>query len=166
VPGMGANTSAAVTPRSRKLLRILLQLLFLIVIVLLVFWIVHGRNAKKAVVQTTSLNQLSSILNKSTQSQVSKGDYGAYQSSQALIAKKYIIENDLTHAEQVMNKVLATVPQNKITSQTYFTMVDLETAKKDIPAQKKYLQLLITRLKADGDSQGAAAEQKYLDSLK
>jgi hypothetical protein len=167
-PGSDGYTTGAVAQvaKNKKPLKPLIFLMVIVIIALAAFWILHKHNAKKHTPQTTSLKDLSSIVDKSTQAQVTKGDYSTFQTAQDLIAKKYIIEKDLPHAEQVMNNVLSTVPKNKIMSQTYFTMVDLEAAKHDTTSQKKYLQLLIATLKAEGDSQGAAAEQKYLDSLK
>jgi uncharacterized protein YpmB len=169
VPRIGVPTSGRVSQPTKKTGSFIIKLLVVVILVALAYWLVHNHNEnnrKKQAAQPQTINQLESTLSKQTQPQVANGDYTTYQTTQGLIANKYISEKDLPDAERVMKDVLAKVPKDKIISQTYFTMVSLETAKKDNAAVKQYLQLLIAKLRSDGDSQGADAEQKYLDSLK
>lgn len=170
MPRVGMPVSAESAQPVKKILRFVVQLAFVVLLIFFIYFIVHKHNEntqnKKSAVKPTSLNAFEQESAKTDQSFLNGGDYTSYQSTKNLLASQFLAEHDIADAERVMNDVLVKVPKDKIVSQTYYTMVNIEKAKNDKTGIKQYLQLLIAKLQAEGDTKSADAWQKYLDGLK
>ena len=154
-------------PMNKKIARMLFQLAFVLIIIFVIYYLLHkNKPSDSNSFKPQTINQLESNLSKEDQGNLKKGDYATYQGTQSLLAKHYITAGDTADADRLMSTVFEKVPKDKINSQTYYVMVSLSESKKDNEALKKYLRLLIAQLKTDGETKGAAAEQKYLDSIK
>jgi hypothetical protein len=100
-----------------------------------------------------------------TSSYLKDKNYINYQRTQQDLAIEYIANKDYASAERVMNDVFKNTPTNKISSQTYMVMVEVEKGKGNTSEYKKYLKLTIDRLNLDGDKKTAALYQDELKGL-
>lgn len=91
-------------------------------------------------------------------------DYTSYINAQILLASHYTAVNDYKNAERVMNQVFVNVPADKVTSSAFNEMVAIEQSLGNQSEYKKYLNLLINKYKATGDTKDAQVAQKILDS--
>jgi hypothetical protein len=167
VPKLGAQPSGGPASKSKKLIKSIVQLVVLVVIISGAYFLLHKHNVNKSkTVEPRTVNQLQTDRSKADQSYLSSSDYVSYQLTQSLLVGGYISGKDLDSAQKVIDEVLSKVPKDKLTAATYSAKANLDKAKNDIPALKEDLKLLIERQKASGDTSGADASQKYLDSLK
>lgn len=166
VPGIGANTSGPVLSRGKKIIRFILWLIIVAAIVFGIYLLLNRNKNNGTVVNPRTINQFESDASKSTQKLLDTSDYASYQSTQSGIVSLYVAEKDTADAQRVMDEVFSKVPSNKLNSTTYFALVKIDAAKNDTAKLKNDLKVLVSKLRAEGDTKGADAEQKYLDSLK
>ena len=169
MPKLGMRTSGESISKSKKLVKLIVQFAVLAIIIGGLFFLVHRHNVNKSnstVVKPRTINQFESDLSKSTNGFLASSDYTSYQASQSVFVTQYLLEKDVADAQRVMDNVLAKVPANKLDSQTYTALVKIDEAKKDTAKLKSDLKILVEKQKAEGNTAGADASQKYLDSLK
>lgn len=147
------------------------KLLIVAIVVALVVggYLLHAhfkRRAERLASKPATAAQVEKVYKKSEDQALGIGDTDSYQIIKSNLAHQYLLNNDPSNAERVLSEVFEKVPDSKITSSTYYTMVDTEKAKGNQTQYKHYLQLLIAKLKAEGDSQSADAMQKVLDGTK
>jgi hypothetical protein len=153
--------------RSKRLPKTIILVIAVIIIGCFLYNHFH-KNAKKTftAAKPATASQVESLEKKSTGDLLSKGDTAGYQIAQRTLANQYLLNNDTKDAERIMNNVINSIPADKITSGTYYVMVNIEKQKKDQTQYKHYLELLIEKLKAENNPQTADQVQKVLDSLK
>jgi hypothetical protein len=113
-----------------------------------------------------SPSQIETLNQSQTNSYLNSKDYNSYQADRQTLATEYLTSQNPSAAERVMNEVLKNVPAGKINSSSYSILYQTEKAQGNVALEKKYLNLAITALKAEGKNDSASAAQKVLDSLK
>jgi hypothetical protein len=164
VPGAGSLKRFGKLNKIPKPVKTIFAIAILGVIAFFIWNHFHNINSSSSVLPTPSHFEQAS--QKTTSNYLKAKDYTSYQLDRQDLAHEYISNNDYANAERVMNEVLANVPADKITSASYSILFQIEKAKANTTLEKKYLGLMITKLKAEGNNTTAAAAQKVLDGLK
>ena len=155
--------------RSKKPIQISL---FIILVVLLLFgayalWN-HFHNSNNGVIERAppvTAQQYENAKKAYVSDFAKNGDFNSYQIVQRSLAQQYLLSDDSKDAVRVMNEVFKNVPAEKVNSSSYIVMVNAQKAAKDSVEYKRYLQLLIVKLNAEGDAATAAIYQKELDGI-
>jgi hypothetical protein len=135
-----------------------------LVIVLIVGWKhYHNKHTNTKRPAPATVAQIENADQKTVTGFLNSGNVEEYQASQVFLAIRYYDNQDYVNAERVMNELFTRVPANKINSTSYTLMASIEKAKPDKVLYKKYLELSVSKLKAEGNTAQAAIYQKELD---
>lgn len=131
--------------------RALKLLLYLAITVLIVggFWI--WRNHKKP--GQFEMERAAPL----TQQFLFNHDYKSYQLQLSTYANDNISNKDYKGAKNILDEIIANVPSNQVTSDTYRTFWYLYQQTGDTANRKKYALLTAQKLKEEGQTQAAAA---------
>jgi hypothetical protein len=84
-------------------------------------------------------------------------NYNSYQLQLSSSADDYTSLKRYSDAERVLNEIIANVPSDKVTADTYRSFWYLYQQNGDAANRKKYAKLAADKLKAEGQTQAAAA---------
>ncbi len=98
--------------------------------------------------------------------QLDSKDYVGYQISLRDYAEGYSRAKDYKNAERLLKQILKEVPVENIDSETYYDLSQLYKNTDNQKEYKKYLQLSIEKMKAEGRTKDAAYYEKKLKEAK
>jgi uncharacterized protein (UPF0333 family) len=162
---LGSSQPADKAPRSRVVKPKLLAILVVAVLIAGGYFIFHKHSQPGG---PSSLASASTV-EKNDQTVVAgylkNNDLEKYQLTQVNQATLYWENKDYNNAERIMLDVFQRVPASTIDTSSYAIMVTIEKSKGDKTQEKKYLQLIIPKLKAQGDTQAVAYYNGLLHNL-
>lgn len=134
--------------------RVLLLIIIILMAAGLILIITTGFNAKKNPVSVSSSSvgatpkQVEQTLNKTKNDLLKNNDYDLYQASQLGLVGQYIVSNDSSDAERVLNNIVKTVPEDKIRPEVYMQLWGIANGKGDKTSAQQYAQKIVDLLKA------------------
>jgi actin-related protein len=89
-------------------------------------------------------------------------NYKGYQYSLHFYADNYFAQKDYNDTQEVLNRILGNVPKDQIQDGTYLRLSMLYKATKNKSKYEQYTQLLVEKLKQEGNNQDAVYYEKQL----